>query len=108
MNPNEKTREYYAANCDRINKNARERAANNKDKISDRNRKYYETNHEKEVARRKTYNIENSEKVKAYKSQPYTCDACDKTMCLNSKSKHENSAAHHENLIMSSVMALFI
>ena len=91
-------KKYYEENKDKVRELHKKYSENNKEKIAERYKKWCENNKEKIREQSKKYREENKEKILEYNKQPYTCITCNTTMRKDTKSKHNKTKKHINNL----------
>lgn len=79
----DKLQQYRIVNKDKLNQCSTQWYIDNKDKIKDSRKQYY---------------AKNKDKIEQKCKAPYTCDVCNITMRRDSRSKHNKTKKHLDNL----------
>jgi hypothetical protein len=90
---------FYIENNDCVNKcipgrTKKEYNADNSEKICEHRKQYCAENSEKISEYKKQYYAENSEKISDKNKQTWTCECCNVTITLTSKSRHIKTKKH--------------
>ena len=100
--PSRTKKEYYENNKEYQKEYNKEYYENNKDKIveyqKEYQKEYYKNNKDKAKEKNKEMYEKNKDRILNKNKQPYTCLSCNITMNKSSKTPHEKTKKHLQNL----------
>jgi hypothetical protein len=94
----EHQKQYRQDNKEEILEKAKQYYDDHKEKLLENKKQYYEDNKEKIVETHKKYQQDNKEKIAEKARQTYICIACNTTLVLKCKLRHEKSKKHMINV----------
>jgi hypothetical protein len=91
-------KQYNFDNKAEINEKSKQYYKDNKAEIKEYMKKYRADNKEAKASHDKEYNEKNKEKIASYKSEKIHCEVCDYYHNKSSKSKHNKTQRHLNNI----------